>query len=784
MEQNSYIIENQYLSKEFRILNGKLISGELHNKISGDIFLPDGSGTEFYISLVQDSNALSPKNTNVAKIEAEPGKLDIYFEEQKGFTCTLHYTLAPDDTCLRKQLSFQCTNDEIVDYIDLESIGLLNAATSWSRPEMADTVGGVDGFYSTLGQPVYIDSFFLGCEFPATENCIDSGARIRYYKGESFGGKTAHMPVTITGAARSREKEVLRQDFLAYIDRISVPSDFRVQYNSWYDHMLNISAENIEKSFYEIEKGLTNQGIQPLDSYVVDDGWNDYSKEFWCFNKKFPNELYDSMALAKKFCSDFGLWLGPRGGYTGDTPKFAKHMDRAGTGHYNPKSKDICVGSKIYQKNVLDVFLDYMERFDINYWKLDGFINKPCPKTNHGHKTGGYKEMYYITECWEGWIRIFEAMRDARAKQGKDLWINMTCYVNPSPWWLQWVNSFWLQNSGDIGYARNIKKQPRVEQVLSYRDDRYFDFAQVRDQQFPLSRLYNHEPIYGHTANVSYTDEEFEKYMYMHATRGMAFWELYYSYDMMSPAKWKATGDVLKWARSNYHILQHAQLIGKTPVQNQVYGYSAWTDTEGVLSLRNPTDQPASFHVTLDELIGVKDTVQNLYRYNVYNKTEDETEEKFGRGANFTVELAPFEVKIYQFGAEDKRHAYPENCNDFAVSFRPSADCLIASNEDIKISTEQGKVTFAVCGLSLTTKEAVTGRQVTLVREKNGMLKAYVDGILTESVYAAPAKTQVNDHLQTSMPELQWFDHSLAYDQIPGRPVEKKGFFRRIFGKK
>lgn len=69
--------------------------------------------------------------------------------------------------------------------------------------------------------------------------------------------------------------------------------------------------------------------MPPLNSYVVDDGWVDYDKDFWCFNDKFPNELYESSALSKKFSSEFGLWLGPRGGYNLKTDKFGRRMERS-----------------------------------------------------------------------------------------------------------------------------------------------------------------------------------------------------------------------------------------------------------------------------------------------------------------------------------------------------------------------------------------------------------------------------------------------------------------------
>ena len=119
-----------------------------------------------------------------------------------------------------------------------------------------------------------------------------------------------------------------------------------MQYNSWYDHMLDIDADNIERSFYEIEQGLSNHGVPPLDAYVIDDGWNNYKAPFWSFNKKFPNKLTDATDQCHKLGSTFGLWLGPRGGYTAATPRFAKKIEKGGNGYLNSNSMDICVGSE------------------------------------------------------------------------------------------------------------------------------------------------------------------------------------------------------------------------------------------------------------------------------------------------------------------------------------------------------------------------------------------------------------------------------------------------------
>ena len=85
--------------------------------------------------------------------------------------------------------------------------------------------------------------------------------------------------------------DVIQTDFFSYIHDISVPVDFRIQYNSWYDFMLDINENNILNSFREVERGLTQNGVRPIDSYVMDDGWNAYGPwqeenkaKFWSFN--------------------------------------------------------------------------------------------------------------------------------------------------------------------------------------------------------------------------------------------------------------------------------------------------------------------------------------------------------------------------------------------------------------------------------------------------------------------------------------------------------------------
>lgn len=253
-------------------------------------------------------------------------------------TVTLNYRLGRDKNTIEKQIAITQSEPKTIDYILLENIGIINSSSSFSVPEGASEI---DDYYSNLGQPFYIDSLFFGCEFPASKNEILHGrGQIQYFVGKDIEDKLI-CPATIIGAAKGCRLIDLKQSFFEYINKIALPSPYRVQYNTWYDKMLNITEDNIEKAFYKVESKLSSYNVEPLDGYVVDDGWNDYKSSFWSFHpKKFPNGLIYTSDTVNRLGSKFGLWLGPRGGYNFNAP-FAKKMEKKGYGYFNAQARDV-----------------------------------------------------------------------------------------------------------------------------------------------------------------------------------------------------------------------------------------------------------------------------------------------------------------------------------------------------------------------------------------------------------------------------------------------------------
>ncbi len=679
IEDDKVIIGNEYIERRFSIKEDHLVTTEIINKRIDDeasIKFKNYSA-EFIVAFkvkklighsveFLSSNNLKLDNVNVFKHRVEFVFKRCSYNGAK-ITFIESIEIGDNDHYMHKYIEMMVNPEEqhliTIDYVDCEHFLIDTPKNQWTIGEIEPAY--LTSYHSALGQPVYINGLFLGSEFPLAENNIENNTVFsRYFSGKRFDmlnlncGHTFKTWNTVVGAARGVEHPVVRADFLAYIRDISRKIKPRFQYNSWYDHMHDITNENIMESFRNIEDNLSKTNVPPLDSYVVDDGFVDWSADFWTFNDKFPNELYPAASIAKKFSSNFGLWNGPRGGYDPiKTPGFGRRMEKSGKGGFNRAAQDVCVSSPEYIKNITEYYLQQDKKFDINYWKLDGFLLRACPSTKHGHITGGYNKMYQYTEMWENWINIFKKLRIARESVGKNLWINQTSYCNASPWFLQWSDSLWIQNSNDIGFIDKTVDGEKlsnndVDRVLTYRDNCYYDFSATRDYQFPHEFIYNHDPIYGNTAKIKMTDEEFRKYMLMMTTRGTAFWELYYSYNMFNEAKWRINADALRLVRKDYNILKNSQFIGGCPAKAEIYGYSAWTKKSGIVSLRNPSNERKSFTLTLDKKIGVYEGSDGLSKVLIYPYTNDIDEKTYKYGDELTFELDSCEAVIVKFSSE------------------------------------------------------------------------------------------------------------------------------------
>ena len=702
--------------------NGASFAGgaefNLHKEKAPNINDNDREFTSSELTLKDNGIHAEDTTATINGVEKAGKKLTFEFEpfnfKNVDYSINEVLVMYEGDHFMRKFLEISVPKDQmdeaLIDYIDLESLNVSPTDQQWTVPTGKGGVVSLNEYKANLGQPIYIQGMFFGCEFPVTDTqIVDGTGYMRYYSGKSFAQLekdnqlTADQDVakyvtwqTVAGAARSTEQSVIQTDFFEYINSISEPSEFRLQYNSWFDNMMRIDDKNILNSFSEIDREFNKTELRPMDSFVVDDGWNNYNKDyvldavrsgttlnktgFWEFNSKFPNGLTPSSELVQNFGSNFGLWVGPRGGYN-FYGSLADILTESGKGSKAGGSVD--VADRVYVENLKNMFVDFQKKYGVNYWKWDGFADDwqfgQWPATDgvpgyaNNHMTGGYQNMYHVTDFWEAWIDLFEVVRESEDTDGiRNLWISLTCYVNPSPWFLQWANSVWMQCTGDRGESGSI--EGKMDKMLTYRDAMYYDFISEHEFQFPLKAVYNHDPIYGSEGtglNInSMTDEEFKNYLYIQAGRGTAFWELYYSDSLMTDGKYEANAEFLKWAEENFHILQHAKMIGGNPADGvklnssptavgnggDAYAFSAWDGNEGIISMRNSDTSAKTLTFKLDRNIGLSEQLEGktLYRTSVHTfKTDNDNDYKtVSYGDEISVTLQPGEVRIWQFNTE------------------------------------------------------------------------------------------------------------------------------------
>lgn len=143
---------------------------------------------------------------------------------------------------------------------------------------------------------------------------------------------------------------------------------------------------------------------------------------------------------------------------------------------------------------------------------------------------------------------------------------------------------------------------------------------------------------------------------------------------MMNEGKWQALANCINWQKANYHILKNAMFIGGNPTENNVYCYASWTENgEGIIALRNPTNESAPLTLTLNRLMGCPETLHNVRRYNVLNKAAAESSDVYNYNDKINLTLAPFEIKIIQFGEEDRRFAYPQKAMILQLRLKQTA---------------------------------------------------------------------------------------------------------------
>jgi hypothetical protein len=671
----TYVLENNSLSRTFTVEADRLCTTGIHNKLASQHLTPPPCD-ELRLRLSQGTHTtgtdriLTARDFQVRAVHEYPlndeglgqGLCFVLENSENQLTVAVHYELGEHDVYLHKYLDITCAQPVTLERIDVDVIGAADA----HQPYQIKAIYARGKWSPGLGQPLFTtqSGTFWGVEFPASYNYVkDKTLNCGYLWGREIKANTPYRTYrSVMGVAD--DPRYNSDAFYEYIDRIRIrPLRLQIQYNTWFDTGRGVNRDSFKKSVAKIHQELvTERGCQPLKAYVIDDGWQDtsvtadWSNKVWQVNSKFDTDFSQSLLTAQAADSHLGLWLSP--GCNFGARKMVPRLKDQG---FEALDNWMSLAGPKYMELLRQRMVELAAQ-GVTYFKLDGLFGHlntrdfdlhgdrhdlptmpqlGLAKTRSDDKQLNdaiYDELktYYLVAGSEKLIGVFQDM----ARVNPDVYIVISNGAWLSPWWLMHIDAVWMINAGDAagGSSRT--------QELVYRDGVYHEIWARENTHFPMHSLFNHEPKKRKTGE---SQDAFRDYLYMNLSRGTGFIELYIKTFVLQETDWDVVSEGLHWVYQVFPTFQHVRMHGGNPKEGAVYGFTAWNQTRGYVSLHNPGDRAQTYTFTLDRALGV---IPNSGPFQVSAPEKrylKGLQEQYRYGNTVSLKLAAQEVRIIDF---------------------------------------------------------------------------------------------------------------------------------------
>jgi hypothetical protein len=274
---SAIVLGNDFLERTISIADGDAGTRQLVNKITGSAYALRGA--EFELKLTtervgysfggENPRVVTAAGMRVASHQAEDtaggGKrVTLHLAQARGMAVDVVYELKPDDFYTRQWIHIAKPGQGTY-FIDW----VAPAKNEWGVPRFS--LGG-------YGQPLFADDLFLGLEYPTGINSV-SGAEVTLggYVGIDIPTEGFTSEAAVMGVAPAA---LVHRQFLDYVARMRVaPVRPFLLYNSWYDlQRLAMNHDNTLARVPDFQKMLLSKYGLHLDSFVLDDGWDDMHK--------------------------------------------------------------------------------------------------------------------------------------------------------------------------------------------------------------------------------------------------------------------------------------------------------------------------------------------------------------------------------------------------------------------------------------------------------------------------------------------------------------------------
>jgi hypothetical protein len=591
-----------------------------------------------------------------------------------------------------------------------------------------------------FGQPIAVTlksgGAFFGSEYPAADNKLVSKGKgtctIRC--SSEYGDRIPRTWINSDWVVEGVTPDpYVKLWFDKYVNDIRVaPLRSYSLYNSWYDlrspEYPRWPKENVmsEQTGFKMANILRRNMIEKhniqLDAFVLDDGWDVYKSDWVLRKEQWPNGLKPLSDELKKTNTSLGMWIGPTGGYSFRRQRLDFMREQG----YEIVNDMLCVGGKKYSSLLKERIADFVENNGVGYFKWDG-IQFTCSEPNHGHPVDVYSRRAIL--------RSVEEMCKVARDRNPNMFLNITSGTWMSPWWVKYANTIWMQGA-DYGFA-DVPSITMRDGAITYRDFVLYEDWNIKGLWFPIANLMTHGIIKGKSESVGANAEPLDKFtddVLLYFARGVAMYELYISPDILSDGEWTSISRSMAWARKNFDLLMHTELIGGNPLKGQAYGYVHFNGKRGIIAARNPVIETATLTVGLEAALGLDPKAGSLVLQRLY-PTRWTSPRLYKTGDVVTLPLDGFEMAVYElFPLSDSSEPLladvvysvaGQSGKSWKLSlYSPSKDVKILNPAVLSSSAETSKELQKLTAEleKVKVNELVTGKSVVAENdEKNGL---------------------------------------------------------------
>jgi len=500
-----------------------------------------------------------------------------------------------------------------------------------SEVRLIDTaIPGAHVVGSVKGSPIVAGDFFLAFEDPLSESYVvgDRATAVLDRELPLRAGQSVTYS-SVIGMVRTGQ---LRRDFLSYIERERAhPYRTFLHYNSWYDlgyftpydeagALNRINAFGTE---LHVKRGVA------LSSFLFDDGWDNHAS-LWSFNSGFPDGFTKVSAAAGQYGAGPGVWMSPWGGYDGPQKERLKFGAAAG---YEIVNGGFALSGPKYYQHFLDVCLQMIHQYGVNQFKFDG--------------TGNADSVFPGSEFdsdFDAMIHLIGVLRKAEP----NIYINLTTGTYPSPFWTFYADSIW--RGGDDQSVAGVG--PYRERWITYRDaDTYQEVVQ-EGPLYPLNSLMLHGIIYARYDKNLNTDpdNDFRNEVRSYFGTGTQCQEMYITPSLLTKQNWDDLAEAANWSHANADVLQDTHWIGGNPAWLEVYGWASWAPGKGILTLRNPSNQPQTIDIDIQKAFELPEgAAQDYMAKSPWKDDANKPAIEIHAHVPHEFHLAPFQVLTLEF---------------------------------------------------------------------------------------------------------------------------------------